>query len=162
VISRNRTSTITPSLFFVTTTLRDWRPRFQDKKIADEFQTLLFSVSLTHASALMGYVVMPEHVHLLVGCQRGEQQLSKFLQALKSLSARRLFAGEGSVWMERYAYFTVTNERQFKIKIDYIHQNPVRRELVATPLDWKWSSASFWVNDEPHPVLRKDWVWMEG
>lgn len=149
-----------PSLFFVTTTFKKWQPLLMTELTRDEFQNLLFSVVSTHASALMGFVIMPEHIHLLVGCAQGEKQLSKFIQTLKSLSTRRLFSGHGSVWMERYVYFTVTTEKQLITKLNYIHQNPVRRGLVNAPIDWQWSSASFWESEEKHAVLTKDWDWM--
>jgi len=63
--------------------------------------------------------------------------------------------------MERYDYFTVVTERQFVTKLKYVHYNPIRRGLVANPTEWKWSSARFWEEDEPHPVLTKGWEWME-
>ena len=40
------------------------------------------------------------------------------------------------------------NSREIRKQIDYIHMNPVRRELVENPEDWEWSSAGFWMYGE--------------
>ena len=88
-----------------------------------------------------GYVVMPEHVHLLVSePERGK--LSTALQMLKQNVARELRLPEGSpFWLPRYYDFNVPSEAKRVEKLRYIHRNPVRRGLVAKPEDWKWSSS---------------------
>ncbi len=87
--------------------------------------------------AVAGYVVMPEHVHLLVNePQRG--LLSKAIQALKlSVSMR---SRERPFWQAHYYDFNVSSHAKFVEKLRYIHRNPVRRGLVAKPEDWQWSS----------------------
>jgi putative transposase len=84
-----------------------------------------------------GYVVMPEHVHLLVNePQRG--LLSRTIQALKlSVSVR---GREGPFWQAHYYDFNVSTHEKFVEKLRYIHRNPVRRGLVAKPEGWRWSS----------------------
>ena len=89
---------------------------------------------------MYGYVVMPEHVHLLVneperGC------LSQMLQSLKQSVARTLaLRAADSFWQARYYDFNVWSERKFVEKLRYIHRNPVERGLVERPEDWLWSS----------------------
>jgi REP element-mobilizing transposase RayT len=104
---------------------------------------------------------MPSHVHLLVGCKQGGVQLSKFMQAFKSLSSRRLFPGRGTVWAARFDDRLMKEENQFLSRLNYVHQNPVRSGLVRKPEEWSWSSARFWMSDDPHSVLTKGWAWME-
>ncbi len=41
----------------------------------------------------------------------------------------------------------ITSEEQFKIKLDYIHNNPVRAGLVSDAYRWRYSSASNWLRD---------------
>jgi putative transposase len=87
-----------------------------------------------------GYVVMPEHVHLLVneperGC------LSQMLQSLKQSVARTLaLRAADSFWQARYYDFNVWSESKVVEKLRYIHRNPVVRGLVERPEDWQWSS----------------------
>ena len=87
----------------------------------------------SYGLCVYGYVVMPEHVHLLVneperGC------LSQLLQSLKQSVARTLaLRGQDSFWQARYYDFNVWSESESKFvgKLRYIHRNPVTRGLVA-------------------------------
>jgi putative transposase len=92
---------------------------------------------LRHLFVVSGYVVMPEHVHLLVNePQRG--LLSRAVQALKlSVSVRSL---ERPFWQAHYYDRNVPSHEEFVEKVRYIHRNPVKRGLVEKPEDWKWSS----------------------
>jgi putative transposase len=86
---------------------------------------------------LGGYVVMPEHVHLLVN-EPGRGPLSRTVQALKlSVSMR---SRERPFWQAHYYDFNISTHDKFVEKLRYIHRNPVRRGLAARPEDWKWSS----------------------
>jgi putative transposase len=90
------------------------------------------------------YVVMPEHIHLLVSePERGT--LADALKSLKQGIARRLIrddeCGCGQhFWQKRYYDFNIRNHPQFVEKIRYIHRNPVKRGLCERPEDWEWSS----------------------
>jgi putative transposase len=86
-----------------------------------------------------GYVVMPEHIHLLIG----EPQRRRLAEALKSLKqgvSRRLIGKAPHFWQKRYYDFNIRNYRQFVEKLRYIHRNPVKRGLCQGPEDWEWSS----------------------
>jgi putative transposase len=156
---RLRTYIKEPSIFFVTTTFTDWKNLLVNAEILDKAETLLFSVMSAKASAIFGYVLMPSHVHLLIGCSLGGLQLSECMRSYKSLTARKIFPTIKSVWMRRFDDLVIVTEKQFYVKLNYIHDNPVRKGLVKEAVDWKWSSAQFWINDEEHPVLKKDWDW---
>ena len=87
--------------------------------------------------AVAGYVVMPEHVHLLVNEPR-HALLSKAIQALKlSVSMR---SRERPFWQAHYYDFNVSAHEKLVEKLRYMHRNPVRRGLIARPEEWKWSS----------------------
>jgi putative transposase len=87
-----------------------------------------------------GYVVMPEHVHLLVS-EPERAKLSVAIQMLKQNVARQLRKPEGgSFWQPRYYDFCVWSEKKRIEKLRYIHCNPVRRGLVSSPEQWAWSS----------------------
>jgi len=95
---------------------------------------------------LCGYVVMPEHVHLLVSePERG--RLCVAIQMLKQIVARQLrkTAG-GSFWQARYYDFNVWSEEKRIEKLRYMHRNPVKRGLVDRPEDWAWSSFRHYVS----------------
>ena len=121
-----------------------------------------------HQFTVVGYVVMPEHVHLLFSePERGNP--SRVLAALKQNFAHKLLrelrAGAlpgdfwrtpiemGHVWQRRFYDFVVYTEDKRVEKLNYMHCNPVRRGLVAEPGDWAWSSFRHYTCGEPGSVL---------
>jgi putative transposase len=110
---------------------------------------------------VVGYVVMPEHVHLLVSePERGT--LASAIQVLKQNSSRlsrrrknpaqqELFGSAempGALWQKRYYDFNVRTAKKRIEKLKYMHRNPVKRGLCDTPEDWKWSSYRDYAFDE--------------
>ncbi len=102
-------------------------------------------VRLRYRFVVAGYVVMPEHVHLLVSEPR-KGQLSLAVQALKLSVARRL--AERPFWQARYYDFNVHSSEKITEKLRYMHRNPVERGLVAKPEDWAWSSYRHYATGE--------------
>jgi putative transposase len=90
---------------------------------------------------VVGYVLMPEHVHLLVS-EPETQSLALALQVIKQQVARRLklVTGEPHFWQKRYYDFNIWSERKRIEKLRYLHRNPVTRGLCTSPEDWPWSS----------------------
>jgi putative transposase len=104
---------------------------------------------------LVGYVVMPEHVHLLMS-EPKHGTPSTVLQKLKlrvSRMMRRPFGDEGgpprAFWQARFYDFNVYTRGKQTEKLHYMHANPVIRGLVKHPKDWPWSSWSFYAKGEP-------------
>jgi putative transposase len=103
------------------------------------FEAALERVRKSFSLCVYGYVVMPDHVHLLIG----EPQNGTLAEALKSLKqgvARKLAGEAAHFWQKRYYDFNIRTERQFLEKLRYIHRNPVKRGLCERPEDWAWSS----------------------
>lgn len=94
---------------------------------------------------LAGYVVMPEHVHLLIG-EPVKGTISTVLQMLKQRVSRRMNAMKGRrsapFWEKRFYDFNVYSDGKKSEKLNYMHANPVKRKLVEHPKDWPWSSWS--------------------
>ena len=92
---------------------------------------------LRYDFVVSGYVVMPEHIHLLVS-ESKKTLLAQALQALKlSAAVQRI---ERPFWQARYYDFNVYSERKRIEKLKYMYRNPVARGLVAEPAQWAWSS----------------------
>jgi len=105
------------------------------------FEQTLERVRQWYGLYVTGYVVMPEHVHLLISePERGN--LSVAIQMLKQIVAHKLKkpAAAGTFWQARYYNFNVWSERKRIEKLRYMHRNPVKRGLVGSPEDWAWSS----------------------
>ena len=102
---------------------------------------------------VLGYVVMPEHVHLLLSEPLDhEVPLSKALQFLKLSVSKRLTPKP--FWQTRYYDFNVFTHNKRVEKLKYMHRNPVTRSLVERPEDWPWSSYCHYLLDKPSPVRR--------
>jgi putative transposase len=120
--------------------------------------------------SLLGYVVMPNHVHLLIS-ESANATPSAVLKVLKQRvsrdlrrSRRRAPAGQlrfaftkGDVslprfWQPRFYDFHVWSQKKVREKLEYMHANPTTRKLVEHPKDWPWSSWSFYASGEARLV----------
>ena len=103
---------------------------------------------------VFGYVVMPEHVHLLVN-EPEKAVLSKAIQALKlSVAVQR---PERPFWQSRYYDFNVHTNRKHVEKLKYMHRNPVVRGLVKKPEDWEWSNFRHYLTGQIGTVEIESW-----
>ena len=135
-------------LHFVTFSCHHREPLLGTPRARDVFESVFERVRRWYGFYVCGYVVMPEHVHLLIS-QPDRGPLSLALQMIKQNVARELRLPEGSpFWLPRYYDFNVSSEAKRVEKLRYIHRNPVRRGLVQRPEDWKWSSFRHYLNGE--------------
>ena len=88
---------------------------------------------------VFGYVIMPEHVHLLLS-EPHRDTLAHAIKSLKQGVSRRLIGEAEHFWQKRYYDFNVRDYDQFVEKLRYIHRNPVKRGLCEAPEHWEWSS----------------------
>jgi putative transposase len=103
----------------------------------DLFENALERTRRRAKFVVAGYVVMPEHVHLLIG-EPLKGTVAGVIHALKlSVSLRRT---QRPFWQARYYDFNVRSEGKRVEKLRYMHRNPVVRGLVARPEGWPWSS----------------------
>lgn len=138
----------------------------------DLFLAVFEEVRRRYGFVVVGYVVMPEHIHLLIGePEKGDP--SRVMQAikqgfsrrvLKSLRKRRvaaqqeLFAvGAEHVWQRRFYDFNVWTARKRIEKLRYMHRNPVARGLVQEPEQWRWSSYRSYAFGEEGAVRINQW-----
>ncbi len=92
---------------------------------------------------LFGYVVMPDHLHLLMApFHAGLQDGMHRLKMRTGRRMRRVRGDSGPFWQPRYFDFILRRVGDFWDKLQYIHENPVHAKLVASPEEWPWSSAS--------------------
>ena len=104
------------------------------------FEEALEQVRQRHDFVVAGYVLMPEHVHLLVN-EPPEVSLATAIQVLKQTTSKRLkLSEEEQFWLRRYYDFNVWTDEKRIEKLRYMHQNPIRRGLADKPEDWPWSS----------------------
>jgi putative transposase len=134
---------------FVTFSCYHRLPYLRTAAARNLFERSLEAMRLRYDFVVCGYVVMPEHVHLLVG-EPKNAFLSKAIQALKlSVSVQRK---ERPFWQARYYDFNVRNEDKRVEKLRYMHRNPVKRGLFEKPEQWAWSSFRHYSTGEEGTV----------
>ena len=130
----------TGQLHFLTFSCYHRQPKLAKAHSRDVFECALERVREHYGLRVFGYVVMPEHVHLLIS-EPEQSTLARAVQSLKQSVSRQLaLRAEEPFWQTRYYDFNTWREQKFKEKLRYIHRNPVSRGLVTRPEDWPWSS----------------------
>jgi putative transposase len=147
------------NLHFLTFSCYHRLPNFTHPTARGVFESSLETVRKKYELCVYGYVVMPEHVHMLIN-EPERETLAKAMQSLKQSVARTLaLRAAHSFWQARYYDFNVWSERKFVEKLRYIHRNPVERGLVVRPEDWDWSSYRHYLTGETGPVeIESEWT----
>ena len=167
-------------LHFITATVVDWIDVFSRKVYRDEVIASLDYCIKNKGMVLFGYVIMSNHIHLVV--QSNDGKLSDLIRDFKKYTAKTILSKiqlepeSRREWMlERFQLATESHSRnkvyqfwqygnhpeeiytgQFMwSKLDYIHLNPVRAGLVEKASHYLYSSASNYVNDIGLVVIEK-------
>jgi putative transposase len=128
--------------FFVTTNLAKDTPLFSAAErtlvLAD-----LRAIGSTHDFLLLAFLVMPDHLHLMIYPR--ETTLTGILRDFKSKSAQTIRKSRnclGPIWQSHFFDFICRRVSDYWSKVEYIHQNLVTDGLVESPEAWAWSSAA--------------------
>ena len=122
------------------------------------FETELEKLRLRHQFKVFGYVLMTNHVHLLMS-EPKQTTLAKTLNVLQVETSRQLNGDRKQFWQTRYYDFNVLTHDKFDEKLNYIHQNPVTAGLVETPEAWPWSSARHYLTGEEGRIeIESEWT----
>ena len=115
------------------------------------FEEILETLRKRHGFYIAGYVLMPEHVHLLLS-EPKQIPLASMIRVLKGETSKCLKGTRDQFWQRRYYDFNVFTEDKRVEKLRYMHRNPVVRGLVEKPEDYPWSSFHNWSTGEPGRV----------
>jgi putative transposase len=125
-----------------------------------------------HRFDVWAYVIMPDHLHLLIAPDEENYSMSEILKSIKQPVARKainylkenrsailrfletgLERPEYRFWQDGGGYDRNVDSAEVLGEImKYIHLNPVTQGLVENSEDWCWSSANEWINDIPGPI----------
>lgn len=148
-------------------------PLFENNAVKDAFVEQLDSTRTRTRFRLLAWVIMPEHVHVLIWPRLPEYPVAKVTWWLKRDFAKRVIArwreldapvlerigtpsGARRFWQHGGGYDrNIVDGPELLEKVRYIHENPVRRGLVERATYWRWSSAR-WYAGERAGELRID------
>ena len=153
-------------LHFITFCCYHRRRYLETVRARNLFLKVLEEVRRKFEFRLIGYVRMPEHVHLLIS-EPTRDNVSRALQVLKqrvsrAMRGKKRRASRGQLalkfgdamkddrrfWQRRFYDFNVWSDAKRKEKLHYMHANPVTEKLVKHPKEWPWGSFSFYAHDE--------------
>ena len=166
-----------PCPHFLTATVNHWLPLFTRQQtvniVLDSWRFLQREAGLV----IYGYVILENHLHLIAK----SENLSRDIQRFKSFTAREIIAyleSRGSsrllellalfkrshktesryqVWEEGSHPQLIESEIMMRQKLDYIHQNPVKRGYVDQPEHWRYSSARNYAGQEGLIEVMRAW-----
>jgi len=157
------------ALHFVTGNILNRKPIFRRDTNCIAFLEELQNLRHKHECKLIAIVVMPDHGHLILNPCSGN--ITEATGALKSLSAKSLISSapagaysnrnENQVWQENFKALPLWSNWMIWQKINYIHSNPIRANLVESTEDYRWSSFHAFYRNENEPLLQvdKEWWW---
>ena len=159
-MGRSRYKFINNYPHFVTCTVVNWLPIFSQPKLAKIVLNSLDFLCSEQRLALHAYVIMENHLHLIAS----SENLSKEIAAFKSFTARSIIDSlkmdkaeylltqlkfhkrlhkknqDYQLWQEGSHPQAITNEAILLQKLEYIHNNPIKRGYVDEPDHWRYSS----------------------
>lgn len=126
--------------YFVTIVANDRKAFFNNKKFAAEVIEILLDLRRKMNFNLYVYCLMPNHFHAIIGCGDSNKSLGEICGAFKSLTNRAFWKyGTGKLWQRQFFDHIIRNETDFFETINYVKQNPVRKNLVEKWEDWEFT-----------------------
>lgn len=128
---------------------------FRDDEDYAAFLKWLREAARQFKVALHAYVLMPNHVHLLVspsdatGLGKMMQWIGRYYVPYFNHKYQRV----GTLWQGRYRASVIDSEQYFMTCSRYIELNPVRAELAADPANYPWSSCSHHIGTRTDPYI---------
>ncbi len=157
------------SIYFVTFTIVDWLPVFIEEQTCKIVTDSLNFCVRNKSLRVNAYVIMPNHLHAVVfDGEFQSERLKHTLDDFRKFTGRQLAdhcdarfppaygetfrrrAGEDRqrrVWQPTQHPEAIVSEKFWAQKVNYIHQNPVRKGLVREPEAWRFSSAGYWAGE---------------
>jgi putative transposase len=160
---RYRRNFVPGGMFFFTVTLDDRR----SSTLVDHVASLRAAFRKTRVEqpfVVDAVVILPDHLHVIMTLPPGDSDFSDRWRRIKGRFTRSIVAagapisrdprGEYSLWQKRFWEHTIRDDRDLERCANYIHFNPVKHRLVASPTDWPFSSVHRYVRGG---ILDPDW-----
>ncbi len=126
----------------------------------DEFEARLLGEFLSIDAEIGGWVVLPNHYHIVVGVDSLDT-VSSILKQLHGTTSREWNLADGMTGQRRVWYkFTdrwIRDERHYYQALNYLHYNPIKHGYVNDPYKWMWSSVHLYFGTKGRDWLRAAW-----
>jgi putative transposase len=138
-----KSATGCPRTFFATTRTAGGKSLFQTDRMAELLIDVMRSYVQSKKFVIHDFVVMPNHVHILMTVP-SEMSIEKAMQLIKgsfSYRAKKDLEFRGEVWQRGFSDVRITDEQSFRLHRVYIENNPVKAGLVNSPEEYRRGSA---------------------
>jgi REP element-mobilizing transposase RayT len=175
---RGRNNLSEEHYFFVTTTVVEYFPIFKGYHFCDILVSNIKHYRKKYKFIVLGYVIMPSHFHWIVIVDPKYGTISDIMRDIKKFTAWKIFDNltgqknkklleifekfaEGlenqtkKLWMPRFDDEVIRDQQMFWTKLNYIHNNPIKAELVGRAEEYRYSSARNYINGD-HSILEVD------
>ncbi len=133
------------------------KPYLSDERICKLLAKRINEAAIELNFAVLAYVFMPDHVHIMVHPHEEIYEMGDILKAMKqgpSKMAKSKKWISTKLWESGGGYDSnINNPFARQLAISYIHMNPVRKEIVEYPRDFRWSSSNWYHTEEPGDIL---------
>ncbi len=153
------------SAVFITQVVQNRELVFQDINKINLLRQILYNVKGLHPFVMLGYVFMPDHLHMIIQ-PTGKSNFSDVMHSFKASFTREYkkklgLASSDSMkfWQKRFWDHVIQDERDFENHLHYIHFNPVKHGYIRDPRDWQNSSYVEWQKRGLYP---SDFGWDES
>jgi len=139
--------------YFVTTKAAQNVAVFQVHEIAEIVIAKLLHYRMAGAYRLHEFVLMPNHLHLLL-TPSDATSLEKAMQLIKGGSSHEIRQKRGNrmeIWQAGFHEATIRDTADYLSRVRYIHANPVAAGFVGRAEDWRWGSAGEQFTLDPIP-----------
>jgi len=157
---RTKYKVIEEGIYFVTSSIINWINIFKDVEFRNIIIDELVYRRKNGQLKIYGFIIMPNHMHLIIS----SKNLSNVMRNIKSYTACKIIdklkenenidilnkfreekqgfknQSEFQVWQEGFHPKLIINDEEFEQKMNYIHYNPVKNELIDLQEKWKFSS----------------------
>jgi len=155
MLRRHQQLTFAGSVHFITVVTEKRGNWFCSDDICISLLYLFESYRAKFQLVCFGYVLMPDHLHTLLMQPEDGPQVQQFMNEFKKWSSRKLKPASfdsARLWRRSYDDVPVPGRNASVIKLNYLHNNPVRRGLVSNMEDYRWSSFHDYI-DGPHGIV---------
>jgi putative transposase len=129
------------------------------------FLSLLDEAKKKYKCKIYSYVLMPNHIHLLMESFQDSENLAKFIKLVAQKYAQRINKSQkrtGTLWEGRFKSSPVSKDNYLLACTRYIELNPVRAKIAKEPGDYKWSSYRLKIGERDiHQLLDKDPLYLD-
>jgi putative transposase len=160
-----RTARIAPQghVYHVLTRGNNRQNVFEDNEDFKKYLDLLFLYKGKYHFKLYHYVIMTNHVHLIIEPTGGGGYLSEIMKGINLAYARhykRKYSHTGHFWQDRYKSIIISKDEYLLACGSYVELNPVRAKMVETPEDYTWSSYRVYAHGESYALIDEDPVYL--